>query len=421
MNKRLSILAMVFAILLGTFAPVPANAETTLGAQVLQSDLTLTKANSPYVVNGLIQIPAGKVLIIEPGAVVTFVNGGGIKSLGEVRVGSINSTERVILNLKTNLDFIGNGLVPPNVSIARTDIYGQNSFLVYGCGKLQIDESYLEKISSIVREQECNSLSLKNSYLNSVINVYQGFFDGYPSYFVMQNNKIVSMEAICCYIKDRTMGALAAQSTYIYNVSNNEFKNLENLNIPFGYINYTFTNNNLTNVKNVRIVRYFGYFLNSKTEVISSNYWGGLSSDSAIRSAIKVVDGKSDIAVQRTIVFEPVATSPVVLVGFPMTKQMSIDKAALDKAAADKAIADAKAIADKAAADKAIADKAAADKAIADAKAYLDKVAADKAAADALANAAAQKKKTLTCVKGKLTKKVTAVNPKCPAGYKPKK
>jgi hypothetical protein len=27
-------------------------------------------------------------------------------------------------------------------------------------------------------------------------------------------------------------------------------------------------------------------------------------------------------------------------------------------------------------------------------------------------------KKTLTCVKGKLSKKVTAVNPKCPAGYK---
>ena len=29
-------------------------------------------------------------------------------------------------------------------------------------------------------------------------------------------------------------------------------------------------------------------------------------------------------------------------------------------------------------------------------------------------------KTTITCVKGKLTKKVTAVNPKCPAGYKKK-
>ena len=33
---------------------------------------------------------------------------------------------------------------------------------------------------------------------------------------------------------------------------------------------------------------------------------------------------------------------------------------------------------------------------------------------------AAKKKTTITCVKGKLTKKVTAINPKCPAGYKKK-
>jgi hypothetical protein len=35
--------------------------------------------------------------------------------------------------------------------------------------------------------------------------------------------------------------------------------------------------------------------------------------------------------------------------------------------------------------------------------------------------AAATKKTTITCTKGKLTKKVTAVKPKCPAGYKVKK
>ena len=53
--------------------------------------------------------------------------------------------------------------------------------------------------------------------------------------------------------------------------------------------------------------------------------------------------------------------------------------------------------------------------------------AADKAAADLLAqqNAAAAKtagtkKTSITCTKGKLIKKVTTVNPKCPAGYKKK-
>ena len=60
----------------------------------------------------------------------------------------------------------------------------------------------------------------------------------------------------------------------------------------------------------------------------------------------------------------------------------------------------------KAAADKAAADKAAADKAAA------DKAAADKAAAD--------KKLIITCVKGKIIKKITAAKPTCPTGFKKK-
>jgi hypothetical protein len=158
------------------------------------------------------------------------------------------------------------------------------------------------------------------------------------------------------------------------------------------------------------------------------------------------------------------------------------DKAAADKAAADKAAADAKAIADKAAADKATADKATADKAAAD-KAAAD-LSAQKMQQDDFnlvmrnyqklmlriynlkikyprvsnllgieekmirlpiilgndlstakyniqsANSsldASEKvwektqKTTITCIKGKLTKKVTAVKPKCPTGYKLKK
>lgn len=48
------------------------------------------------------------------------------------------------------------------------------------------------------------------------------------------------------------------------------------------------------------------------------------------------------------------------------------------------------------------------------------KAMADKFAAELLAasKAATSKKTTITCVKGKLTKKVTAIKPKCPTGYK---
>ena len=63
---------------------------------------------------------------------------------------------------------------------------------------------------------------------------------------------------------------------------------------------------------------------------------------------------------------------------------------------------------------KVIADKAAANKIIQDAKLEAERILA-------AAKAAATKKATITCVKGKLTKKVMAIKPKCPAGFKVKK
>ena len=66
--------------------------------------------------------------------------------------------------------------------------------------------------------------------------------------------------------------------------------------------------------------------------------------------------------------------------------------------------------------------KAAADKAAAELKAKQEaeaKAEAERILANAKA-AATNKKTTITCVKGKLTKKVTAVKPKCPSGYKKK-
>jgi hypothetical protein len=91
------------------------------------------------------------------------------------------------------------------------------------------------------------------------------------------------------------------------------------------------------------------------------------------------------------------------------------------EAAAIKAVADARSAAELKAKQEAEAKAAADLKAKAEAEA---KAAADlKAKAEADANATATKiantkKTTITCVKGKLTKKVTAVKPKCPSGYK---
>ena len=108
-----------------------------------------------------------------------------------------------------------------------------------------------------------------------------------------------------------------------------------------------------------------------------------------------------------------------------------IPKALLSSASAKELISAAEELRVKQEAEaKLAADKIAADlkvKQEAEAKLAADKTAADlKAKQEADAKAAADKaalvvkKTTITCVKGKLTKKVTAVKPACPKGYKKK-
>jgi hypothetical protein len=98
-----------------------------------------------------------------------------------------------------------------------------------------------------------------------------------------------------------------------------------------------------------------------------------------------------------------------------LVKQEADAKAAAEKAAAElraKQEADAKAAAETAAAELKAKQEADA-KAAAELKANEEKIAA-------AAKVAGTKKKTITCIKGKLTKKVTAVKPVCPNGYKKK-
>ena len=93
------------------------------------------------------------------------------------------------------------------------------------------------------------------------------------------------------------------------------------------------------------------------------------------------------------------------------------DPLKLEAEAKAKAEAEAKAKAEAEAKAKAEAEAKA--KAEAEAKAAAELKAQQEAEAKAKADAA-KKKSTIICVKGKLTKKVTAVNPKCPKGYKKK-
>jgi hypothetical protein len=93
-------------------------------------------------------------------------------------------------------------------------------------------------------------------------------------------------------------------------------------------------------------------------------------------------------------------------------------KAKQEAEAKAKAEAEAKAKAEAEAKAKAEAEAKA--KAEAEAKAKAEAEAKAKAEAEAAAKAVAAKKMTITCVKGKTIKKITALKPKCPSGYKKK-
>ena len=95
-----------------------------------------------------------------------------------------------------------------------------------------------------------------------------------------------------------------------------------------------------------------------------------------------------------------------------------VKKAETDKAA-ESARIEAEAKAKAAAEQKARQEAEAKAKAEAEAKAATELKAKQEAKAKAKPNAA-KKKSTITCVKGKLTKKIKAVKPKCPKGYKKK-
>jgi len=103
----------------------------------------------------------------------------------------------------------------------------------------------------------------------------------------------------------------------------------------------------------------------------------------------------------------------------PKSKLPSLIKEAEEIVAEDKRIEFAKAEEIRIAAElKAKQEAEAKAKVEAEAKAKAEEEAKAKAEAEAKAKAALSKKTTITCVKGKKIKKVAAINPKCPTGYK---
>ena len=157
----------------------------------------------------------------------------------------------------------------------------------------------------------------------------------------------------------------------------------------------------------------------------SQNYWTGITSENQLRSQVKVIDGITNITLP-IIKFAPILSSPPAAQQSLTRLRALLDAEVSAKAASElkaKQEAEAKAAAELKAKQEAEAKVAAElkSKQETDSKAAAERVAAElKAKQEASAKEAATKKTTITCIKGKLIKKVTAVKPKCPAGYKVK-
>ena len=151
------------------------------------------------------------------------------------------------------------------------------------------------------------------------------------------------------------------------------------------------------------------------------NYWiktsaGNLKQTGDLISVTNLGPGQSASVVIATSL-QLLSLNSNVIVGKAGLTVEQIEKEA--KLAVEKILAEAEAKAQAIREAQKLAEaKIEAERKIAEAKALAEKIVAE---AKATALAAANKKITITCVKGKFTKKVTAVKPKCPTGYKVRK
>jgi len=372
---RRSLIVICSLALISTLQVGSAVAETILNDQIIKSDMTLTKDQSPYQVKGVLQIPEGVTLRIDPGVDITFKAGSAIKNFGNVVIGDNKSSEKVFLtedrfpnNNRENESLI-NGVARSSVSISNTELVSKNrDSLVFGCLSLSISNSSIIGFNRIVYQQECQNFTLQNSYTLNLRYLYTCAFDGHPDTFIVKDN-IFEGSLDFCEVPDRAFHTASffnkPSAQTIYEVTGNDFEVLSQINLPVGYMQYRFTANNLRKVETVKL---FSFTIPGKPVItnLGGNYWKSASNEALLKSVVKVVDSNTDMTLTDAITLSPLLSEPVQLNSIALglrTKYQESIKAKIG---------------------------------------------------------ATGKNTTITCVKGKLTKKVTSTNPKCPSGYKKK-
>jgi hypothetical protein len=416
--KRLSLSVVMAAGLLSAITPL-ANAETeVIQGQIVSTNTTWGGSNKALKIEGLIQIRAGVTLTINPGSSLD-VSKGSFLVLGSLSIIGNSTSQSSAVFAPSWLS--GSG----SVSISGLNIIGDGgSLLPYEVtGAISITNSNISGFISVSEQTQSRSLVFSGNTVFKVSNFHANpiFHTSYS--VIITNNSFYEIQKI----GGESSGIYVnlGQVLPTYNFTGNYFENVSSMltlqhRNKDSYPNLTLSNNNFATPAKVTIVAN-GYDF-------SQNYWKGITTENQLRSQAIVLDGITNITLP-VMKIAPLLTSPPViqpsytrlkaLLDAEISAKAAVAKAAADKVAADKAAAELKAKQDAEA--KAAAELKAKQEAEARAQIEAERVAAElKAKQEAAVKAAALKKTTITCVKGKLTKKVTAVKPKCPTGYKKK-
>jgi hypothetical protein len=364
---KLRAFVATIGLLASLLASQPASAAEFSGGDIT-TDTTLQANGSGYTITQQIRVARGVTLTLAPGVTLSSALPSSMIQVGGnlLAQGSTNSPV-TFLAAGTPFEFIeGTGSSVPSITLSHVVIAGGVKLLA----NTGIPYSNFSLTDSELVNQSCqggtNDFSAQMAYQFTLErNVFQNTcglsVEAYSS--VLGGNRNVSINNNL-FVNDAIGGAswltLGSLRKDTYSVTGNEFRNTK--------------------------VQVFGKAFFPTSISANSNFWPGLS----LEAAQALARGKSSVFDTITISLDSILQS---------APSVNPNQSNFVAAEAAKKAAEA-------------AAKEAADKAAADVK----------AAADAAAKLAASKKlKTIVCVKGKATKKVTSQKPSCPSGFKLKK
>ena len=407
-------------ILLGmNFSVFPlANAETdVIQAQIVSSNTTWGTPGKALKIEGLVQIRTGVTLTIYPGTLLD-VSGGSFLVLGNLSIIGNSTLQKPVALASSWLS--GSG----KISLSGLNISGSGGALLpyEVTGSISVVDSTISNFNFIFGQTQSSTLIFSGNTVVRVPNFYAnpGFFISYS--VSITNNSFYDIQRI----NGEWPGIFVRLGQVLpsYEFTGNYFENsstvlsIEPRSVD-SYPNLRVSNNHFATPGKVAV--------QASGVDFSQNYWSGITSVNQFRAQVKVSDGTTNITLP-IIKFEPLLSSPPSSQPSFTRLKTLLEAEVTAKAAAElkaKQEAEAKVAAELKAKQEAEAKVAAELKAKqeAEAKAAAELKAKQEAEAKAAAaeKLAATKKTTVICSKGKLTKKVTGVKPKCPTGYKVRK